>query len=304
MKKKHPWRCYLKLSPLLRNIFNVIMLSLFLAFIFPVNILASVNSGKVVSEPALANKSVLNTESFPQQRKITGTVIDAKSGSPLPGVTIVVEGTTKGIITDASGKYSIDVSDNNAVLNFSFVGYINQKIPTLGKSVIDVGMAVNLQELEEVVVTALGMSKESKKLGFSVTQVKGVDLAMTKQVNPINALMGKVAGVQIDQGAAGPFGSTKIVIRGNSTLSTNNQPIFVVDGVIVENDVVTGGRDFGNDLINLNSEDFESVSVLKGSAAAALYGSRAINGVILITTKKGVKTGGIGVDFFSIRYGL
>ena len=158
-------------------------------------------------------------------------------------------------------------------------------------------MALSLQELQEVFVTALGMSRESKKLGFSVTQVKGSDLEMAKQVNPINSLMGKVVGVQIDQGAAGPFGNSRIVIRGNSTLSKNNQPIFVVDGVIVENDAVTGGRDFGNDLTNLNSEDFESVSILKGSSAAALYGSRAINGVVLITTKKGTKRDGIGVDF-------
>lgn len=243
------------------------------------------------------NFIVITPKTLLQQRKIAGTVIDAKTGDPLPGVTIVIEGTTKGFVTDAFGKYNIDIPDNNAILDFSFVGYVNQKIPVGGQSVIDVAMAVNLQELQEVVVTALGMSKESKKLGFSVTQVNGADLSMTKQINPVNSLMGKVAGLQIDQGAAGPFGSTRIVIRGNSTLSKNNQPIFVVDGVIVENDVVTGGRDFGNDLANLNSEDFESISVLKGSSAAALYGSRAINGVILVTTKKGAKTNGIGVDF-------
>ncbi|MEI6679056.1 MAG: TonB-dependent receptor plug domain-containing protein, partial [Mariniphaga sp.] len=164
------------------------------------------------------------------------------------------------------------------------------------RTVVNVKMASSEIGLEEVVVTALGRTRESKKLGFSTAQVAGAELAMTQQVNPVNSLQGKIAGVQIDQGAAGPFGSSRIVIRGNSTLGGNNQPIFVVDGVIVENNAVTGGRDFGNDLKNLNSDDFESVSVLKGSAAAALYGSRAINGVILITTKKGKKTGGIGVD--------
>ncbi|MCH5597620.1 TonB-dependent receptor plug domain-containing protein [Niabella ginsengisoli] len=150
--------------------------------------------------------------------------------------------------------------------------------------------------MEEVVVTALGISKQKKQLGFSVTEVKGSDIAKTNEINPINALQGRVAGVQIDQGAGGLFGNSKIVIRGNSTLGTNNQPIFVVDGVIMDNGVFGGtGRDFGNDFKNLNPDDFETVSVLKGSAAAALYGSRAMNGVILITTKKGKARKGIGV---------
>jgi iron complex outermembrane recepter protein len=324
MKKNHSWGCHLIFSPLPQKILDVMMLSLILTFSMSIKVMASLysendrldlkannltavnvlktveieNTIRFLSDKMPENNSlVLISKLLPQQRRITGTVTDAKTGEPIAGVTVLVEGTNKGFITDASGKYAIDASDNNAILIFSFVGYVNQKLPTAGKSVIDVAMTVNTQELDEVVVTALGMSKEAKKLGFSVTQVKGADLAMTKQINPINSLQGKVAGVQIDQGAAGPFGSTRIVIRGNSTLSKNNQPIFVVDGVIVENDVVTGGRDFGNDLANLNSEDFESVSVLKGSAAAALYGSRAVNGVILITTKKGVKTDGIGVDF-------
>src|SRR5690606_7808857 len=149
------------------------------------------------------------------------------------------------------------------------------------------------------VVTALGITKEKKSLGYSVTDVKGSDLAITNEVNPINALQGRVAGVQIDQGGAGGlFGNSKILIRGNSTLGKNNQPIFVIDGVIMDNDIFEGnGRDFGNDLKNLNMEDFESVSILKGSSAAALYGSRAINGVVLITTKKGQARSGWGVEF-------
>src|SRR5690606_41044458 len=122
---------------------------------------------------------------------------------------------------------------------------------------------------------------DRRDLGYSVSDVRGEQLANTGELSPVNALQGKVAGVQIDQGAGGAFGSTKILIRGNSTLSKNNQPIFVIDGVIIDNDIFEGnGRDFGNDLKNLNMEDFESISVLKGSAAAALYGSRAINGEI------------------------
>ncbi|MBA2563289.1 MAG: SusC/RagA family TonB-linked outer membrane protein, partial [Chitinophagaceae bacterium] len=145
-------------------------------------------------------------------------------------------------------------------------------------------------------VTALGISKQKRQLGFSITEVKGDVLAKTNEVNPVNALQGRIAGVQIDQGAGGLFGNSKIIIRGNSTLGKNNQPIFVIDGVIMDNDIFEGtGRDFGNDLKNLNMDNFETVSILKGSAAAALYGTRAINGVVLITTKKGSARKGIGV---------
>ncbi len=238
-----------------------------------------------------------------QDKKITGKVTD-QSGVSIPGVSVVIKGTTTGVITDNNGNYSLSNISENAVIQFSFVGMRRQDQALKGRSVIDVTLQAEEVGLGEVVVTALGMSKEVKKLGYSVTEVRGSELETTKQINPVNSLMGKVAGVQIDQGASGPFGNSRILIRGNSTLSTNNQPIFVIDGVIVENDAVIGNdpsapstRDFQNDLSNLNSENFESVSVLKGSAAAALYGSRAINGVILITTKKGTKRDGIGVDF-------
>lgn len=230
------------------------------------------------------------------QIQVSGRVVSDSDGQGMPGVTVAEKGTTNGTITGTDGKYSMKLASGKSTLVFSFIGMKTIEEAVNNRSVVDVKLKSEEIGLEEVVVTALGRSKESKKLGFSTAQVKGAELAMTQQVNPVNSLMGKVAGVQIDQGAAGPFGSSRILIRGNSTLSTNNQPIFVVDGVIVENDAVTGGKDFGNDLKNLNSEDFESLSVLKGSAAAALYGSRAINGVILITTKKGRKTDGIGVD--------
>ena len=230
------------------------------------------------------------------QQSVSGTVVSGADGQGMPGVTVSEKGTTQGTLTDVDGKFTLKVTSGKSTLSFSFVGMKSVEEVVNNRTVINVKMTSLEIGLEEVVVTALGRTKESKKLGFSTAQVSGAELAMTQQVNPVNALQGKVAGVQIDQGAAGPFGSSRILIRGNSTLGTNNQPIFVVDGVIVENSAVTGGRDFGNDLKNLNSEDFESVSVLKGSAAAALYGSRAINGVILVTTKKGKKTDGIGVD--------
>jgi iron complex outermembrane receptor protein len=230
-----------------------------------------------------------------QNVKITGRVT-APGGAPLPGVSILVKGTTTGTASDQMGNYTIS-APGTATLIFTFIGYTKKEEPVNNRTSINAVLAEDDKVLGEVVVTALGIKKEKKQLGYSVTELKGSELAVTNEVNPVNALQGKVAGVQIDQGAGGLFGSSKIVIRGNSTLGNNNQPIFVIDGVIMDNNTFNGtGRDFGNDLKNLNMEDFESVSVLKGSAAAALYGSRAINGVILITTKKGRQQKGIGVN--------
>ena len=232
---------------------------------------------------------------FAQNIQITGKVTSSNQ-EVIPGVSVLLKGTNKGAITDEQGNYTIS-APGNGVLVFNAIGFIRQEIPVNNRTAINVTVVEDNKQLGEVVVTALGITKSKKSLGYSTTEIKGADLAVTNEVNPVNALQGKVAGVQIDQGAGGLFGSTKILIRGNSTLGNNNQPIFVIDGVIVENNTFSGtGRDFGNDLKNLNMEDFESVTVLKGSSAAALYGSRAINGVILITTKKGHERKGIGVN--------
>ncbi|HYH55650.1 MAG TPA: carboxypeptidase-like regulatory domain-containing protein, partial [Anseongella sp.] len=228
------------------------------------------------------------------QTVVRGTVTDGSS--PLPGVSVLVKGTNQGTQTGEDGAYSIQVPEGG-VLQFTFLGFQTKEVTVGGQTVIDVVLAEDASQLDEVVVTALGIEKEEKSLGYSVTEISGEALAITNETNPVNALQGRVAGVQIDQGAGGLFGNSKILIRGNSTLGKNNQPIFVIDGVIMDNDIFEGnGRDFGNDLKNLNMEDFESVSILKGSAAAALYGSRAINGVVLITTKKGQKRAGLGVN--------
>lgn len=234
-------------------------------------------------------------ESLLLLRQIQGKVTDEK-GEALPGVSILIKGTQQGTISDINGNYQLNLEKENATLVFSFVGYLSQEVETGSRSTIDLSLKSDTKSLDEVVVTALGMSKEKRSLGFSVTELKGAEVSATQQLNPVNSLMGKVAGVQIDQSASGPFGNSRIVIRGNSTLSQNNQPIFVIDGIIIDNESVSGGRDFANDLTNLNSENFETVSILKGSSAAALYGSRAINGVVLITTKKGSKASGIGID--------
>ncbi|WP_316814510.1 SusC/RagA family TonB-linked outer membrane protein [Pedobacter nyackensis] len=237
-----------------------------------------------------------NTIQAQQKKTITGTVLDEQK-MPLPGISVLEKGTSNGTSTAANGKFSLSVNAN-AILVFSSVGYSKIEIPIGSQSNLNVTMKAGDNQLEEVVVTtALGIKKQKRELGFSVTELSGSDLAKTNEINPINALQGKAAGVQIDQGGGGLFGTSKIVIRGNSTLGTNNQPIFVVDGVIMDNGVFNGtGRDFGNDLKNLNSDDFESVSILRGGAAAALYGSRAINGVVLITTKKGRAQDGFGVS--------
>jgi len=239
---------------------------------------------------ALSTTNVLAQE----KKTITGIVRDA-AGIPLPGVSINEKGSTTATSTDNYGKFTIRVNAN-ATLRFSFLGFTSQEITIGNNATINVKLLEDAKALNEVVVTALGIKKEKRQLGYSVTEVKGDVLAKSNEINPINSLQGRVAGVQIDQGAGGLFGNAKIVIRGNSTLGKNNQPIFVVDGVIMDNDVFEGtGRDFGNDLKDLNTDNFETVSILKGSAAAALYGSRAINGVVLITTKKGSLRKGIGI---------
>lgn len=232
---------------------------------------------------------------YGQQRTIKGTLLD-NANEPVAGASVVEKGTPNGTSSDAAGSFTLNVRPS-ATLIISAVGFETTEIQVGDQQTLSIKLAPSTTELGGVVVTALGISKEKRQLGYSVTELKGSDVARTNEINPINALQGRVAGVQIDQGAGGAFGNTKILIRGNSTLGTNNQPIFVIDGVIMENGTFNGtGRDFGNDFKNLNPEDFESVSVLKGSAAAALYGSRAINGVVLITTKKGSTRKGIGVS--------
>lgn len=238
----------------------------------------------------------LTIAGFSQQRRTISGVLQDDKGTPVSGASIVEKGTPNGTSSNADGTFSISVLPN-AVLQVSAIGFETQDVNVSNNTNLTVRLVPSTTELGGVVVTALGVSKQRRQVGYTITELKGADVAKSNEINPVNALQGRVAGVQIDQGAGGLFGSTKIVIRGNSTLGTNNQPIFVIDGVIMDNGTFSGtGRDFGNDFKNLNPEDFASVSVLKGSAAAALYGARAINGVVLITTKKGSSRKGIGVS--------
>lgn len=241
------------------------------------------------------------------QIEVKGTVTDAGDGTPLTGVSILVKGTLTGVITDAQGKYVITVPKGYNDLIFSFIGMLTQEVKIDGRATINVQLKEDVVGLEEVVVTALGIPREKRTLGYAVQEVKGDQLSETGQTNFITAMSGRVAGVQITNSAGTMGGSSRVLIRGASSVLGNNEPLYVVDGIVIDNSNFNsantarggGGYDYGNMAMDINPDDIETVSVLKGPAASALYGSRAANGVILITTKKG-KMGakkGIGVTF-------
>lgn len=234
-----------------------------------------------------------------QEKVITGKVTSATDGLPLPGVNVIVKGTTKGTEADFNGKYTIKAS-KGSVLVFSFVGMKKLEV-VVENNTINVALEES-NLLEEVVVTALGIKKESKKLGYSLQTIKSKDLNKVKTTNITNALSGKVTGVQINQNGSGVAGSASINIRGVSSLVSNN-PLIVIDGVIVDNTGLgqgsfTGGLDYGNALADINPEDVQSINVLKGGNATALYGYRGASGVIVVTTKGG-KEGKVKIDFNS-----
>ncbi|SFT15689.1 TonB-linked outer membrane protein, SusC/RagA family [Zhouia amylolytica] len=239
-----------------------------------------------------------------QTKTVTGTVTDADDGSPLPGVNVILKGTSNGTSTDFDGNFNISNIPDNGVLVFSIIGYTSKEVAVQGMTSINVSLKESAEQLGEVVVTALGIQKEQKALGYSLTEVGGEELSTIKQTNAINALQGKVAGVNITQNATGAAGSSRVVIRGASSLTGNNQPLYVVDGVTISNENngaagLWGGSDGGDGISSLNPDDIESVSVLKGGAASALYGSRAANGVIVVTTKSGKQQEGFGVEISS-----
>jgi len=242
-----------------------------------------------------------------QTNQIKGTVVDAKTKAPIPGATIKVLGTSNASSTDVKGAFQINVDDKNRILNISTVGYENKTV-TLGpgETTVTVSLEEQTQQLESVVVTALGISRAQKSLTYSTQQVSGDELNKVKSTNLANNLNGKVAGVNIASSSSGPGGSAKVILRGNKSASGNNQVLYVVDGVPINNqtlasqpDNVFGGQRDGGDPISLiNPEDIENISVLKGASAAALYGSQAANGVILVTTKSG-KQGRTTINFSS-----
>lgn len=241
---------------------------------------------------------------------VSGTVTD-ENGAGFPGVNVLVKGTTTGTSTDTNGKFSLSVPDENAVLVFSSIGYLSQEVTVGSRTSIDISMQADVKALEEVVVTALGIKKETKRLGYATSSVTPSQITENRTVNFMSGLQGKMAGVNITPMGTGPAGTTKIRIRGQSSISAQNGPLIVVNGVPINNTTFGVNGDFqgqnsspdpigvtdgGDGLTSINPDDIESMTVLKGGAAAALYGSRAQNGVIMITTKSGTSTKGLGVE--------
>jgi TonB-linked SusC/RagA family outer membrane protein len=235
-----------------------------------------------------------------QDREISGTVTDEEGGE-LPGVNVVIKGTSNGTVTDINGQYTLMVPASGAVLVFSFIGLETQEVAVNDRTTVDVTMNADVQQLSEVVVTAQGIERTKNELPYAAQKVSGEELNRTRDPNFLNSLSGKVSGVQIQRNNT-LGGSTNVVVRGFKSLTGSNQALFVVDGVPIDNsntnttDQATGrgGYDYGNYGADINPDDIESVNVLKGAAATALYGSRAANGVVMITTKKGTRKG-IGV---------
>lgn len=249
----------------------------------------------VVNHKIILNKK----ETVLQQsgKKLTGVITD-KAGEPIIGANVLQKGTTNGTITDVDGKFEL-ILPAGSVISVSYIGYNPQEIQYTGQSTLNIKLMEDTQNIEEVVVTALGIKKKEASLTYSTQQLGGDELTRAKDPNLINALAGKTAGVQINKSSSGLGGSAKVSIRGNRSVSGNNQPLYVIDGVPMLNGsneqastaiggtADAGNRDGGDGISNLNPEDIESMSILKGASAAALYGSQAANGVILITTKKG-----------------
>ncbi|MCX8490543.1 MAG: TonB-dependent receptor plug domain-containing protein [Cyclobacteriaceae bacterium] len=272
----------------------------------PVGIIYEAEGNKIILSKIFSigtdSEAMGPSASQPTAMVVNGTITDEENKS-LPGVNILEKGTTNGTISDANGEYKISVTDANATLVFSFIGYASQEVAVNDRTVVNVSLAVDVLSLGEVVVTALGIKRDKKSLGYSVSEISGTELAQAKEVNLANSLSGKIAGVQVSRAATGAGGASKVIIRGNNSLSGNSQPLYVVDGIPIDNQNAggnrTGGIDFGDGISNINPADIESMSVLKGPNAAALYGQRGSNGVIIITTKSGKSGKGIGIKFSS-----
>ncbi|NLN30519.1 MAG: TonB-dependent receptor plug domain-containing protein, partial [Bacteroidales bacterium] len=225
------------------------------------------------------------------QVRVSGTVTD-EDGEGLPGVSIVQVGTTVGTTTDLSGNYTLNVTDANAVLRFTFVGMTTVEQPLNGRSTVNVVLQSESIGLEEVVVTALGIARERKTLTYASQQVSSAEITRARDINFMSSLAGKASGLEIKKAASGAGGSTRTVLRGSKSLSGLSEPLYVIDGVPMVNRTgsqagMWGGVDEGDGLSQINQEDIESISVLKGSNAAVLYGSQGANGVVIINTKKG-----------------
>jgi len=253
---------------------------------------------------AQTSAKVSNFNIEQKRADIRGKVIDA-SGEALIGVSVRVKGSDTGASTDVNGSFVLNAPDN-AILVFTYIGYVTQEVAVNGRSNVNVTMVEDRQALSEVVVTAFGVTKAKRGLGYSVQEVRGDDFTESRQNNIANSLTGKIAGVDATQANSGAGGSSRVIIRGNTSLNGNQQPLYVVDGMPINNTnrgpaTSSGGLnvDRGDGISSMNPDDIATISVLKGGAAAALYGSQAANGVILITTKKGSAQKGVGIELTS-----
>lgn len=244
---------------------------------------------------------LLSHYTFAQSRVITGVVTSAEDGEPIPGASVIIRGTTSGTVTGLDGDFSITVPNESSILRVSFVGMSPLEVTVGNQSRLTIALQPDISSLNEVVVTALGVSRDERSLGYAVQTVQGEALTNVREQNLVGALAGKIAGVQIIGSSGAALGGTQnIRLRGINALA-GGSPLFVVDGTPISNQSFSPnddqpGRDYGNLAADINPDDIESISVLKGPSAAALYGNRAANGVIIITTKKGTSKRGIGVD--------
>ena len=234
--------------------------------------------------------TVPNAEMTQQQRTVTGMVVD-QDGEPIIGASVFEDGTKNGTVTDVEGKFTLSVKPG-ATLTISYIGYTSKTVKADSRAAQRVVLSSSENDLNEVVVTALGIKREKKALGYAMQEVNTSTLTENQSTSVANMLQGKIAGVQITQSGTGMGGSTRIVMRGLNSLSGNNQPLWVVDGIPIndnDNNSVDeyGGSDYSGAASQINPDDIESISVLKGANAAALYGSRAQNGAIIVTTKSG-----------------
>ncbi|MEL6922798.1 MAG: TonB-dependent receptor plug domain-containing protein, partial [Bacteroidota bacterium] len=245
-----------------------------------------------------------------QQKTISGQVTDAETGIPMVGATLMIQGSDPGTVTDLEGKFSLLAMMGDSVV-VSYIGYANFDFRVDGRDVYDLQLSSSETLFDEIVVTALGLERSSKGLGYAFQQLESQEITEIKSVNFLDNLSGKLAGVTINQGATGVGSSSRIVIRGESSF-TNNNPLFIVDGIPINNnttfnftnEAAAGFQeiDFGNGAMEVNPDDIASVSVLKGPSAAALYGTRASNGAIIINTKDGSKSTGLGISFNTTTY--
>ncbi|HJX72311.1 MAG TPA: carboxypeptidase-like regulatory domain-containing protein, partial [Bacteroidales bacterium] len=227
-----------------------------------------------------------------QNFRVSGVVISAEDSLSIPGVAVFIKGTETGTITNIDGYFTLDVPSDTSTLVFSFIGMQTQEMKIEGQRYLNIILSPQTYQLKEIVVTALGIRRDSKALGYSATSVNSEEITRSRDRSILNSLQGKVAGVDISSSSGAPGASTRILLRGISSLGGSNQPLFIIDGVPVNNGFsgstsINGGTDFGNGVNDINPDDIESINFLKGSGGAALYGSRAANGVIVITTKKG-----------------